>query len=128
MEEPLAYAIDAKRRVAVLTYRAQPTISQWSRTIERLLSDANCVPGVGVLLDRRMIFRPAETEYIKSMVRLLDDRHAAGKVGRCAIVTADPGSYGMGRMAEQLTNFEGSIRTFKDFPEAEGWVSEAEGN
>lgn len=111
MDEPLAYAIDAKRRVAVLTYRAQPTI---------------CVPSLGVLLDRRMILRPAETEYIKRMVRLLDERHAAGKVARCAIVSADVGSYGMGRMAEQLTTFEGSIRTFKEFPDAEEWVGGAE--
>jgi hypothetical protein len=128
MDEPLAYAIDAQRRVAVLTYRAQPTISQWSHTIERILSDANCVPSLGVLLDRRMIFRPAETEYIKRMVRLLDERYAAGKVARCAIVTADPGSYGMGRMAEQLTTFEGSIRTFKEFPDAEQWVGRADNN
>jgi len=126
MDGPLAYTIDAERRVAVLTYRAQPTISQWSHTIERILSEAGCVPSLGILLDRRMIFRPAETEYIKRMVRILDERHAAGKVARCAIVAADQGSYGMGRMAEQLTTFEGSIRTFKGFPDAEKWVAGAE--
>ncbi len=122
MPPPLSFAIDASKPVAIVTYHQQPTFAQWSDTMERLLHDANANPRLGVILDRRYVFLPAEAIYIRHMVRFLDERRAAGKLGRCAIVVTDIGSYGMGRMAEEITDLANSIRTFRNLQEAEEWL------
>ena len=126
MPSALSFAIDTSRPVAVLTYHEQPTFAEWSETMDRLLSDADGNPRLGVILDRRYVFLPADALYIRHMVRFLDDRRAAGKLGRCAIVVTDIGSYGMGRMAEEITNLPNSIRTFRNLHDAKEWLAGAE--
>src|SRR4026208_2424857 len=98
MDAPIDYVIDNARRLAVVTYRTQPNFEQWSLTIDQLLDDPNYDSSFGVLFDRRKVLSPADTDYINRIARHLDDRRTAGKVGRCAVVVGDLGSYGMGRM------------------------------
>jgi hypothetical protein len=61
-------------------------------------------------------------------VQFIDGRQELVGRTKWAIVVDDLGSYGMGRMAEQLSKFEFSIRTFKDFGEAAQWVRTPEAN
>ncbi len=125
MQQPLAYAIDVARRIAVVTYRAQPPFAVWQQTMDSLLADPLYSPGFGILFDRRAVFEPVDTRYLKDMVRFLDRRRSEGQVGRCAAVISDMGSFGMGRMAEQLTAVENSHRVFRDLREAELWLATA---
>ena len=123
MPSALSFTIDASRPVAIVRYHEQPTFAEWSEIMDRLLSDAHCNPQLGVILDRRYVFFPADEAYIQQMVRYLDSGRAAGKLARCAIVVTDMGSYGMGRLAEQITNLKGSIQTFRNLHDAETWLA-----
>jgi hypothetical protein len=92
----------------------------------RLLTHAVFRPHFSVLLDRRQVYNAAEVNHIEEFVRVLDEeRERENFAGRCAIVVSDANSFGMGKMAEQLSNFANSIRTFYKMDEAERWVAEA---
>jgi hypothetical protein len=126
MTAPLSYNVDEATCTATVTYHAQPTIGEWRKALVRLLTHAAFQPHFAVLLDRSRIYTAAETNYIDEFVRVLDDEREKGNItGRCAIIVNNPTSFGMGRMAEQLSNFANSIRTFHNLEDAEHWVAEA---
>ena len=109
--------------MAFIKYRAQPEFDEWSATMGQLLEDPAYNPDFGLLFDRRDVPRPANTSYIKRIVHFIDSRQGTRSIGRCATVVGDLGSYGMGRMAEQITNYENSFRTFHTMEEAEQWLA-----
>lgn len=123
MESPIDYWIDRTKSVAFIKYRAQPDFTQWTTVIGQLLEDPAYKPEIGLLFDRRDVPRPVNTDYIKRVVHFIDSRQATGTIGRCATVVSDLGSFGMGRMAEQITNYENSFRTFRTMAEAEQWLA-----
>ena len=126
MTAPLSYNVDEATCTATVTYHAQPTIGEWRKAIGRLLMHAAFQPHFGVLLDRTRIYTPAESDYIHQFVRILDEERGKGNLtGRCAMIVGDPASYGMGKMAEQMSNFANSIRTFYRLDEAERWLAQA---
>jgi len=117
------YAIDLERRMVRVTYLAQPNFKQWSETMDAVFADPAYQSQMGMLLDHRAITQPANTAYIKQMVSYIDRRRAIAGQCHWAIVVSDPGSYGMGRMAEQLSGSTHDIRTFKNLAEAEMWLA-----
>ncbi len=123
MEWPLSYVIDAPKRMVFVTYHEQPSFAQWSQTMGRIFEEPDYQPQMGIVLDRRAVFRPAETEYVRQMVRYIDRRRATVGASGWAILVGNLGSYGMGRMAEQLSDCTQSIRTFKRLEEAESWLA-----
>jgi len=128
MEWPLSYEIDRSKCLVLVTYHEQPSFAQWMQTMDRIFADPAYHPQFGILLDRQKILRPAETEYIKQMVGYIDDRRTRGTLARWAILVCDIGSYGMGRMAEQLSSCTHSIRTFKQKGDAEMWLANNRGD
>ncbi|HSI64381.1 MAG TPA: hypothetical protein VLE43_14735, partial [Candidatus Saccharimonadia bacterium] len=54
----------------------------------------------------------------------IDKRVRHGISGRWALVVNDLGNFGLGRMAEQLSDYQGSIRTFKTYEAAERWLDQ----
>jgi hypothetical protein len=126
MSAPFSYNIDEATCTATVTYHSQPVIGEWRKMMLRLLTHAVFQPHFSVLLDRRQIYTAAETNHIEEFVRVLDDeRERENFAGRCAIVVSDANSFGMGKMAEQLSSFANSIRTFYKMEEAERWIAEA---
>ena len=126
MTSPLSYNVDEATCAATVTCHAQPAMFEWRRVMARVLTHAAFQPHFGVLFDRRRIHTPAETNYMNQFVQMLDKERSKGNIaGRCAIIVSDPMSFGIGRMAEQLSNFAGSIRTFYSLEDAEQWVAEA---
>ncbi len=123
MDGPLSYSIDVPTRKVIVTYAAQPTFAQWAGTMDEIFIDPNFHPGFGVLLDRRAVILPAETDYVKRMVGFIDKRRDIAGPGRWAILVSDPGSFGMGRMAGQLSSCEYSIRVFRELAEASAWLA-----
>ena len=120
MNPPLSVEIDVERRRAQVIYEAQPSFEQWQAAVEAILQDARFQSGFGILLDRSGIYSPASSAYMLRLVNFVD-RNSKGNDVRWAIVTSDPASFGMGRMAEQLAQ-TGAIRTFKDRLAAELWL------
>jgi hypothetical protein len=119
MNPPLSVEFDIGRRRAQIFYEAQPSFDQWQATIEAILQDARFQSGFGILLDRSRLSSPATSDYMVRLVHFVEQTKIDGV--RWAIVTSDPASFGMGRMAEQIAP-EGTIRTFKDRREAEIWL------
>jgi hypothetical protein len=128
MTAPLSYNVDEATCTATVTYHTQPTMGEWRKMVARLLMHAAFQPHFSVLFDRRRIYTADATDYIHQFVRVLDEERGRGNMtGRCAIVVSDPASYEMGRIAEQVSCFPNSIRTFHFLEEAERWVAEASG-
>jgi len=125
MEPAIAYFVRPSARLAVVTYRTQPDFEEWLLTMERLFREPDFLPGFGILFDRSSITHPADTVYMKRLVHFLDTKRADGTIRGWAGVVGDVASFGMGRMAEQLTQYENSVRIFRDVTEAEAWLSSA---
>lgn len=125
MTAPLSYNVDEATCTATVTYHAHPTILEWRKVLGRLLMHAAFQPHFAVLFDRRRIYTPAATDYVQQFVRILDEERGQGNItGRCAMIVSEPASFGMGGMAEQMSSFANSIRTFHSLEEAERWVAE----
>ena len=123
MTHPPTYEIRNDARRVVVTYHGQPTIEQWRDTIKTAFDDPVCEPSFDVVLDRSAT-GPPTTEFIQAAVAFVD--YLSGQRGpvRWAMVSGDIGSYGMGRMAEQIAECRGSVRVFKSRDAAFAWLDE----
>jgi len=124
-EPALEYSLHPGARMAIVKYRLQPDFEEWSRTMQRLFRDPAYGRGFAILFDRRGVHHPASVTHVEQVVQFLDDRRADGTIRRWAVVVADLASFGMGRMAEQLTHWDDSNRAFRDTAEAEAWLLSA---
>ena len=121
MDTP-TYRISPARQIVVLTYYVRPTVEDLQQVLALLAEDPAYQSGYGVILDRRKV-PSGSTIYVQKMVRLVDGlRKKMGDV-HWALLVSDMESFGMGRMAEQLTDFPDTIRTFWDAQEAERWLT-----
>jgi hypothetical protein len=127
MNCPLSYEIDATRGIVHLQYSAPPTFDEWSKTMDQIFADTALLPPFGILIDQCSVLHHADAKYIKCMVQYVDRQQATFGFHPWAIVAADVRSFGMGRMAEQLVQKEGCVRTFKNVSEAEAWLAEYQG-
>jgi len=114
------YRIDEGAGIVRVTYHAQPSVDEWSETMERIFADPLFQHGFGVLLDRRSIVEVAETAYVTNAVQFID-RHLVNST-RWAILVSNPAAFGMGRMSEFLCKDENAIRSFWDEQEAVDWL------
>lgn len=112
MNAPLFYTFNAADRIAEVTYHQQPTIEQWEHTMSEVLTKLGPAQPWDVLLDRGALHIAADTDYIRRMTAFMDRHKPAEHSRRWAIIVADPASYSMGLLAEQLTLTPGSIRVF----------------
>lgn len=122
MEPPLSSTFEENLRRVQVVYARQPTIEEWITTMQSIFSDPRFQPGFGVLLDRRKVTKGANTEYIRKMVAFIDAREKQVGYTRWAILVTDIGSYGVGRMAEQIGSTN-SIRTCRSMEEANIWLA-----
>lgn len=122
MQEPLRYSIHTSARYVEVIYLSDPTSEQWYGAMKAVLADPKYQSGFGVLLDRRSVTSPPTTEYIKKCVRFISDHREVIGGGRWAVVTSDLGTYGMGRMAEQLLENQDCLRAFRSIDEAQMWL------
>jgi hypothetical protein len=127
MEPALDYRIDGTRHQVHITYRRQPDFHDWRRTMEAVFQDPEYRPGYDFVLDRSEIWKAATTDYIQNMVGFIDKQVSEMGTGRWAIVVSDVTSFGMGRMAEQLSG-TGAIRTFRKAGDAWNWLAGCRAN
>jgi len=123
----LSYDVDEARCIATVNYYAPPSFPEWRRVLGRLTTHAAFQPHFGVLFDRSRVYALADASELNQMVRILDEERSNGRIaGRCAIVVHDAASYEIGKMAEQISSYENSIRTFHRLDDAERWATEKE--
>jgi hypothetical protein len=123
MNSSISYEFDANCGIVRLHYSVPPTFEEWSKTMDQIFTDPALVSPFGILIDQSSVLHDADAKYVRCMVQYVDRQQAAFGFHPWAFVTADVRSFGMGRMAEQLVQNEGCIRTFKSVPEAETWLA-----
>lgn len=122
---PLFYTFNSAEQIVEVTYHQQPTIEQWERTMEEILSKLGSSRIWSFLLDREALHIGADEAYIRRMVRFIDDHFPVEGSRRWAIAVTDASSHAMGLLAEKLTRHEGCIRVFYDRAQAIAWLSSA---
>lgn len=120
----LGYSIDAAKRRVLVTYLWRPDFAQWQAAVEEIFKDPDYQPDYDLLFDRTAIHEPSSTAFIKSMVSYIDRHWKKNGPVRWSFATHDIGSFGTGRMAEQLTDYPGSVRIFKSMADATAWLDE----
>ncbi len=121
----MVYSLRPDARLAIVTYRMQPNFEEWSRTLRQLFSEPAFERGFSILFDRSRVLHPASVQYLEQAVKFLDEHIVNGTIRRWAAVAGDLASFGMGRMAEQITNCDDSNRSFHNTAEAEAWLLSA---
>ena len=124
MNESLSYKVDLSRKRVVVTYHASPSFEEWVCFMNGVFDHPDYREDFDVLLDRRAVPTTAETPCITHAVEFIDKRLRRGARGRWALVVSDLGNFGLGRMAEQLSDYYGCIRAFKNFEAAEEWLDQ----
>jgi hypothetical protein len=124
MNESLSYKMDLSRKRVVVTYHASPSFEDWVSFMNRVCDHPDYQEDFDILLDRRAVPTTAETPCITHAVDFIDKRVRRGAKGRWALGVSDLGNFGLGRMAEQLSDYYGSIRTFKNYAAAEEWLDQ----
>ena len=120
----LSYKIDLSRKRVVVTYHASPNFEEWVSFMNEVFEDPEYREDFDIVLDRRAVLTTAETPCITHAVGFIDKRTCRGANGRWVLVVSDLGNFGLGRMAEQLSDYYGSIRTFKSYEAAEKWLDQ----
>jgi hypothetical protein len=119
----LGVEFDIAARNIFVRIRTQPAFSEMAAALDEIFADPRFRPGFSLVFDRTALHLPATTDYIKRKAVYIDQAHLEQGVNRWAFVVGDPGPYGMGRMLEQLTEFQESVRTFKDIDSALFWIA-----
>lgn len=94
----------------------------WFELMNSLFSDSRYRKGLGIMVDRRLAPLPQKKD-LHAITRFVDQKEATGETCGWALVVADLGSYGMGRIAQQLSESEKSLGVFWDIPEALAWLA-----
>ncbi len=97
--------------------------AEWVDVMDRILRDPDHEPGMGFLMDRRLVTNTPTT----SMIRMATDFFVARReqLGRCryASVVTEQAAYGMARMKSLLTeNQLVTVEAFTDLAAAELWL------
>jgi hypothetical protein len=117
------YRIDKTDRIVYLE-GGDPSFEEWKQTLLTLFADADYEKGFNFLSDRRSIEEPRTAAYIKAAVRFLIDQ--VDQVGSCkwASVVSTTVAYGMGRMAQILSENTLEVQVFTDIESARKWLIE----
>jgi hypothetical protein len=100
------------------------TLEEWKAAVDEALADPGFRPRLALAHDlRRMVRVPSAFEAMER-VRFLANRSKRFGISRWAIVVSGATHYGMGRMAEILSEIgqEADFRAFKELEEAVAWA------
>ena len=123
---PITYNVDrAKRRVKIVISR-MPTFDEFLAFFNRLLADPAFHPGDDILWDREGRKELPGREYVENITRLMrENKHRIG-AGRVAFVVSghSPAHFGMGRMAQILSDWGDRFQVFIELNDAVAWLDE----
>ncbi len=98
------------------------TFDEWHAAVEAALADPAFRPGMGILHDwRKHRGVPPAAEVLRRSEYLARNAAPFDRM-RWALLVATNAGYGLGRMAEVLTEPGVRLRVFRDPAEAEAWA------
>jgi len=99
------------------------TFDEWTAAVDAALVDEKFRPGMGVVHDLRRQFRVPTADEARERVDFLMSRSQKAGIRRWAIVVAGTAHYGMGRLAEFVSDGGPVVfRVFLDVGEAHAWA------
>jgi hypothetical protein len=121
---PLTYAIESDTRIVAVVVSAPPSVDDYRRLLDTILSDPAYRPGYHFLVDRRAVAVVPDTQRVWAMTPLLDVIARWGGPCRMAVVTDGDATYGMMRMASVLGSDTGvEVGAFRDPDMARDWLT-----
>jgi hypothetical protein len=122
---PITYELDRAVGIARLTGTGEVLPAEWVDVMDRILGDPDHEPGMGFLMDRRLVTNTPTTPMIRVATEFFLAR--AEQLGHCryASVVSDLAGYGMARMKSLLAENQAvTVQAFMDLAEAEQWLRE----
>ena len=119
----VTYIIDKAARIVHFKYTGHPSFAEWAATMTSVFRDPDFQPGFSFLMDRRHVKIVPTTEYIRKVVAFDREHQAEFAMSRIATVVSESASFGMARMAEELSGTEDKLRVFNDIEEARRWLT-----
>lgn len=118
---PVVLTVDPAGRFAVLTITDLYTIDQWRSAMAALLEHLVYHERGAVLVDRRHCVAP-DGVFLSEMRQFFTRRKRDTSGMMAAVVVSDDAGFEMGRESERA-NTDGTIRTFRNYDEAERWLT-----
>ena len=121
----VSYRITPEEGRVYMTMTGVTSFEEWERAMLAALADPSYRPGFGFLIDRRAAPSPT-SDFIRRVVSFNKVHQGELGGGRRAVVVGSTADYGMGRMAEILSESSSSpINVFTDIDEAQRWLRAA---
>jgi hypothetical protein len=122
---PIATIERPSRRVRV-TVSSLPTFDDFVAFFNRLLADPAFHPGDDILWDREGRKELPGREYVENITRLMREKKQRIGAGRVAFVVSghSPAHFGMGRMAQILSDWGDRFQVFTELNDAVAWLDE----
>ena len=101
-----------------------PTLRDWKDAVDAALADPGFEKGMPLVHDTRRMTRVPMPEEARERVAFLIDRSRKWGIARWAVVVSGTASYGMGRMAQFLSESSRGIEfsVFRELDEAVKWA------
>ena len=116
------YRIDKDNRIVYLSGQTTD-INVWKQTFLTLFADSDYEKGFNFLFDRRSIEELASTEFIKATIGFFNVHKEQVKGGKWAIVVSTTVAFGLGRMAQILSeDVLSEMQIFTDIDKALRWL------
>lgn len=109
--------------IVLLESSEDATFPEWRAAVDAFVAHPDYRPGMGVVHDWRPLRRVPPTAEIEARAKYARENASSFGLARWALVVSGLASYGMGRMAEALTDDSPvHLRVFRDLDEAKSWV------
>ena len=110
---------------ALLESDEMATLDEWKGAVDAALRARDFKRGMAVVHDLRRMFRVPTPDEARARLAFLVSRSREFGVSRWAIVVAGTAHYGMGRMAEFLSEDERAVefQVFREPAEAIAWAA-----
>jgi hypothetical protein len=132
---PLELRYDGEKRILCVTVDGNVRVDEFDVVIRRIVSSNDYPPNVPTLWDVRSVrvrldaesvrAQGGETQFLLAMIEMRKRYPERGNA-KLAIVVPNDFRFGMSRMYEILSDrLPQSIMVFRDYAEAEQWLSDA---
>lgn len=116
------YSFDEAADLVTIHYPGEPSLEEWTETMQAAMNDPRFHPGARILFDRSRIGAPSP-EFVRGVSDFVGRHHGVLSQCKSAIVVSSQVAYGMARMGQALLDIHGvSFTIFDDIEKARAWL------